>query len=128
MREFQGKRRWRRLVYSLPVLVLLVLLIILLTNSAYRLYDKRQLANRERQVALAEVVQLRARQAELTETVAKLNTARGVEAAIRENFNVVKPGEKVITLVAGATTTVSSNVEPAPIPWWQPIINWFSQT
>src|SRR3989344_2150235 len=128
MREFQGKRRWRRLVYSLPVLVLLVLLIILLTNSAYRLYDKRQLANRERQVALAEVVQLRARQAELTETVAKLNTARGVEAAIRENFNVVKPGEKVITLVAGATTTVSGNVEPAPIPWWQPIINWFSQT
>jgi len=128
MREFQGKRRWRRLVYSLPVLVLLVLLIILLTNSAYRLYDKRQLANRERQVALAEVVQLRARQAELTETVAKLNTARGVEAAIRENFNVVKPGEKVITLVAGATTTVSGNVEPASIPWWQPIINWFSQT
>jgi len=128
MREFQGKRRWRRLVYSLPVLVLLVLLIILLTNSAYRLYDKRQLANRERQVALAEVVQLRARQAELTETVAKLNTARGLEAAIRENFNVVKPGEKVITLVAGATTTVSGNVEPAPIPWWQPIINWFSQT
>ncbi|HEY4524623.1 MAG TPA: septum formation initiator family protein [Candidatus Paceibacterota bacterium] len=128
MREFQGKRRWRRLVYSLPVLVLLVLLIILLTNSAYRLYDKRQLANRERQLALTEVVQLRARQAELTETVAKLNTARGVEAAIRENFNVVKPGEKVITLVAGATTTVSSNVEPAPIPWWQPIINWFSQT
>ena len=126
MKEFQGKRRWRRLVYSLPVCLLLALLIVLSAKSTYQLYEKRRLADHEQQLALEEVARLRARQAQLAEEVAKLSTARGVEAAIRENFNVVKPGEKVITLVKNESTAATDS--PLLLPsrsWWRVIIEWF---
>lgn len=123
MREFQGQRRRRQIMYSLPVRVLLALLIILLSGSIYRLYEKQRLVSAERRSFLKEVERLRARQTELAQEVAKLGTERGVEEEIRENFNVVKPGEKVITFVIDEAAT--STLPVTPSPWWQKIIEWF---
>ena len=133
MKEFQGKRRWRRQVYSWPVRVLLILLIILLANSVYRLYEKQRLVVKERQTVLMEVARLSARQAELAEEVARLQTDRGAEDLIRKNFNVVKAGERVVTLVVNEPTTTPLTVPhdtatpPPLLPWWRVIIGWFGR-
>lgn len=127
MKEFQGKRRFRRLIYSWPLRLLLVLLIILLASSVYRLYQKQQLVLAERQVVLDEVARLTARQKELAAEVARLETDRGVEELIRKNFNVVKTGEKVITLVTTPITTTLPPLPPPPLPWWRIIIGWLKR-
>ena len=127
MKEFQGKRRFRRLIYSWPLRLLLVLLIILLASSVYRLYQKQQLVLAERQVVLDEVARLTARQKELAAEVARLETDRGVEELIRKNFNVVKTGEKVITLVTTPITTTLPPLPPLPLPWWRIIIGWLKR-
>ncbi|MBI4136309.1 MAG: septum formation initiator family protein [Candidatus Vogelbacteria bacterium] len=124
MREFQDKRRRRRMIYSLPVRLGLTLIIIALAGSIFRLYKKERQVGLERAILLEEVERLRARQRELAAEVEKLTTARGVEEEIREKFNVVKPGEKVISLVTSQTAPTSSSFLP-PTSWWQKVMNWF---
>jgi len=122
MREFQDKRRWRRAVYSLPVRLGLTLIIIALAGSIFRLYKKERQVGSERAILLEEVERLRARQEELLAEVEKLTTERGVEEELREKFNVVKPGEKVISLVANETPTSSPSLPPTS--WWQRVAEW----
>ena len=126
MREFQGERFWRRLSRSTWLLLGLIVLVGFLVPPVFRLYQKSRVISAERRSLLEEVERLKARQAELTLEVTKLMTERGVEEEIRKNFNVVKPGEKVISLLASATPTPAA-VTP-PIPWWQTIVDWFKFT
>ena len=123
MREFQGKRQTRRILYSLPVRLVLVVLIIMLGASVWRLYDKRQIVVKERESLLAEVASLEARRAVLLEEVASLKTARGVEAEVREKFNVVKPGERVINFVAAVATGTATTTTEAT--WWERFVDSF---
>ncbi len=123
MREFQDKRRRRRVIYSLPVRLGLTLIIIALAGSVFRLYQKERPVRLERAILLKEVERLRARQQELAAEVEKLTTERGVEEEIREKFNVVKPGERVISLVVNETSTSSPSLPPPS--WWQKVMNWF---
>lgn len=122
MREFQDKRRQRRMVYSLPVRLGLTLVIIALAGSIFRLYEKERQVGLERVTLFEEVERLRVRQRELAAEVEKLATERGLEEEIREKFNVVKPGEKVISLVANETPTSSPPLPPTP--WWQKVLGW----
>ncbi|MBI2097643.1 MAG: septum formation initiator family protein [Candidatus Vogelbacteria bacterium] len=123
MKEFQDKRRWRQVVYSWPVRLGLTLVIIALAGSVFRLYEKERQVARERAILLEEVERLRVRQRKLAAEVEKLATERGVEAEIREKFNVIRPGEKVISLVAGTAPTSSPSAPPPP--WWQKIVDLF---
>ncbi|MBI2100715.1 MAG: septum formation initiator family protein [Candidatus Vogelbacteria bacterium] len=123
MREFQDKRRWRWLIYSWPVRLGLVLMIMALASSVFRLYEKERRVGRERARLLEEVERLQSRQRELAAEVEKLATERGIEEGIREKFNVVKPGEKVISLVDDETPTSSPPVSSSR--WWQKIIDLF---
>lgn len=54
----------------------------------------------------------------LQENINKLQTVVGIDEEIRKNFNVVKEGEKVITIVddKSATTTTASSTE---VGFWQ---------
>ena len=124
MREFQEKRYWRRVVYSWPILILLIILAVLLVGPTVRLYRKNRLAVNEHRLLLEEGERLRERRAQLAAEVEKLNTARGLEEEIREKFNVVKPGERVINLVLPPATT-SLAIAPTVKPWWAVILDWF---
>ncbi len=123
MREFQGKRRTRRILYSLPIRLVLVVFIIMLGASVWRLYEKRQIVAKERQSLLDEVAALEARRAALLAEVSNLKTARGVEAEVREKFNVVKPGERVINFVAAVATGTATTTSEAT--WWGRLVDWF---
>ena len=121
MKEFQNKRVWRRIGYPPLTIVGLAVLIGLLTGTVWRLYQKNRLIADDRRSLLEEVERLKNRQAKLSNEVGKLATERGVEEAIRENFNVVKPGEMVIHLLPPATTAPPLAPPPA---WWQKFISW----
>ena len=123
MREFQDKRQRRLIIYSWPVSVGLTILLIMLSGSVYRLYEKQRFISVERQSLFEEVSRLRARQSELEQEILDLATDRGLEEVIRQNFNVVKPGEKVITFVFDRIAT--NTAQTSPQSWWQKFVHWF---
>ena len=122
MREFQNKRTWRRVGSSPIVLIGLAILVGFSFPAVWRLYQKKQIVSTERQLLLEEVERLKERQSKLAVEVQKLSTSRGVEETIRENFNVVRPGENVIYLLP-PTTTAPIAVERSR-SWWLELMGW----
>lgn len=99
MREFQKKHKFKRRLYSLPVLLVLLLLLFAVFNGAYNMYDKYSRNSAELDQALEEAERMRERKEELTEELAYLETRKGVEEEIRNKYDVVKEGEKVVVII-----------------------------
>ena len=99
MREFQEKRKIRSFFYSKKMVILLLLVTALLSFSTIKVYLKSRNALSKNEEAKKELADLEKRKAELEKDVSRLNTASGLEEEIRKNFNVQKPGEKVLVIV-----------------------------
>ncbi|MCX6731397.1 MAG: septum formation initiator family protein [Candidatus Parcubacteria bacterium] len=99
MREFQEKRKIRRFFYSKKIVILLLLITALLSFSTIKVYLKSKNAVSKNEEAKKELADLEKRKAELEKDVNWLNTASGLEEEMRKNFNVQKPGEKVLVIV-----------------------------
>ena len=122
MREFQVKRRRQpSLLGSRSVQILLVLILALMAPSVARLYQQERAVAKEEAALQQELAALLARRDGFLADIARLETNRGVEGAIRERFGVVKPGEKVINLVG---LPIATTVTATTSPWWQGIIDW----
>lgn len=119
MANFQGKNLWRRIVYSRPALVLLLILVIVAARPVWRIFRRAQAVSGERQEVLAQVAELEARKAFLEREVARLQTDRGVEGEIRKKFSVAREGEKVITVVP---EVVASSTVATSTSWWQKVL------
>ena len=124
MREFQERRRTRKLLHSRYVIVLLVILIVLLVRGvigAYEKYNKsRDLASRTEK----DFAELSARQVLLSRSIDSLATDVGKERQLRDEFGVIREGEKMIVLIndkAEATTTS----QPIEKGWWTRFIGFF---
>ena len=116
MKEFQGKRMLKGIVYSR---VFVAFLLIVVGLMFYRIWDigwRSRVANSEKNVMLAQVAELSTRRQALEKNLATLKTDRGIEEAIRQKFPVVKEGEEVITIVAPTTTQASTIGAKS---WWQ---------
>lgn len=103
------------------VLGIIALLCIFLTISVYERYTiEREMAAR-RAVSEAEVAALEERKAALEERVEYLSNERGIEAEMRRNFDVARPGEEVVIILDADSTTVEplDPPPPPPKPWYQ---------
>ena len=123
MTKFQPRRRFRDLLYTrLAVLVLLILGLGLL-RSVYLTWRRERLSDSRRQTVLDQLTALEGRQSQLTADLDLLQTERGVEAKIRQQFSVAKEGEKVLNVILPLAT--SSTSTESSLPWWQPIRDLF---
>lgn len=99
MRDFERKRKIRKVLYSKGVLLLLLLLLVLVGRATWGLYAKERESRRNLDRVEAELLGLQLREEKLRADIARLKTPEGVETEIREQFQVAKPGEKMIVLV-----------------------------
>ncbi len=95
------KKRYERALYSRPTIFLLIILIIFLGKAVLNVYEKAQNTNENLELAEVELDTLEARKSLLEDKISTLGTPKGVEAEIRDKFNVVKEGESVIMIVEG---------------------------
>ena len=121
MREFQGKRRVKAVLYSRPFVIFLIILIFVLAHSVWGVWQRSQVVTADRDTLAAQLAEVRARHDGLAADTALLETDRGVEETIRQKFAVVKEGEEVITVVSTSTTATST----ATTSWWQEFLGWF---
>jgi cell division protein FtsB len=78
------------------------------------LIEKNNETSKKKALALEAIESLRKRKAELDVNISKLSTEEGIEASIRDKYQVAKVGEGVITIVDAQpktedSTTVKSN-------------------
>ncbi|MEW5907919.1 MAG: septum formation initiator family protein [Patescibacteria group bacterium] len=99
MRTFQQKRK-PRINYSSPFfLFLLLILAIILLISTSKVYFKSKKAVEKNEEIKKAIDDLSKRKSELEKETAKLETEEGIDEAIREKFDVVKPGESVLNII-----------------------------
>jgi len=122
MLQFYQKRSLVSWCHSPIVLLLLAGFCVLLAISVYERYTiEREMAER-RLAAEAEVAALQVRKEALAERVQYLSHERGIEAEMRRNFDVAKPGEEVVIILDNETieSPVRPAVEvPSDRPWYQ---------
>lgn len=99
MAVFQQKKKFYKIFYTRPTLVLLVVLFLIALNSTWNMYEKASLAREQKNRLEKELVDLKTRKADLEAKIANLKTERGLEEEIRGRFSVAKNGESVVVVV-----------------------------
>lgn len=111
------KRKIRKILYSWPVVAVLLLILIVLVMSTWDVFVKYTRSAYEVQQAEGERQELLERRAELENDIAHLQSERGIEEEIRDKFNVAKEGEEVVVIVDGPEQEVVEENEPQS--FWQ---------
>jgi cell division protein FtsB len=119
MKELQRKQKFRRALYSVPSLILLLIIAALIARGAYRVFTKeRESAHRVADLK-DKINVLSSRETELEADIARLGTDEGKIEEIKRKFNVAAEGEHVAVVVdprgKAATTT------PVKTPWYKRI-------
>lgn len=114
MKDYREKRHKRRMLYSWPVIVILLFIVVFLSRSVWEVYQSERVAREKKIEAETERDKTLARKNELSFLVGHLSSERGMEEEIRKKFSVAKPEERVIVVVdpPKATTTM------ATATWW----------
>lgn len=105
MRNFQEKKGFKRFLQTKPVLMLLFMVVIVFTWNVINLLGKLQETAKNKKNQEEEIYNLQKRKEKLSSDIDKINTEKGKEEIIRENFGLVKEGENVIVIVEDKNKT-----------------------
>lgn len=103
---------------------LLLVAVVLLSRSVWDRYViERDMAER-RASAESELQELQERHTSLQEEVEYLSHERGIEAEMRRQFDVARPGEQVVVIVddereEGEVAGIATSTSSQPAPWYQ---------
>lgn len=96
---------------SKPVLIFLVVLLLVSTWSLIRFSRKMAETEKNRNIALKKVSELREAKLKLEADIGKLGSERGVEEVLREDYGLVKEGEGMIIVVEDQSLGVEGKKE-----------------
>lgn len=99
MKEFQDKRKLRRVLHSVPFLVLLFAATVFFTISGIRLYGRHRIAYSKNKEIKADLAEIEARKEDVEAGVARLKSQAGIDEEIRSKLSMGKPGEKIMVIV-----------------------------
>lgn len=99
MKDFKRKRKIRKILYSKGILFLLLFLLMLVGKATWNLYVKERESRTNLTRVEAELFNLNLRATRLRGDITRLQSPEGIESEIREQFQVAKPGERMVVLV-----------------------------
>ncbi len=98
MSEFNRKNQ-KNFWHSPLVLLVIFCIIVLFAYNIVGLLEKERETSKKKQQILAEIETLRNREESLKNDIERLNTDSGIEETIRDKYQVVKDGEKMVVIV-----------------------------
>jgi cell division protein FtsB len=104
----------KNILLSRGAALAVIFLIIFVGFGVVSITQKSIAASRDRKLSEVQAADLKQKNDDMARKLAELNTDNGKEAALREQFPVVKPGEHVIVITdqqANAVAAVSSDQE-----------------
>jgi cell division protein FtsB len=99
MLQFYQKRTLRGWLHSPIMLGILGVIILFMVSVVYQRYTIEQEMVARREEAEAHLKELESRRADLEKKVEYLSNERGIEAEMRRNFDVARPGEQVVIIL-----------------------------
>lgn len=110
MSEFNNRNKYH-FWHSPLVLVVMFCLIILFIYNIINLIEKERETTKKKIIAQEQVDNLKYRELSISKEINKLKTEDGIEESIREKYQVVKPGEKIVVIVNEEEDSESDSVE-----------------
>jgi len=117
MKELQRKQRTRRIIYSVPVLIILSIITFSLARGAVRVMNKAEESKALSRDLAEKATALVLREQELEEGVSHLKTEEGIKGEIRGRFSVTEEGEYVAVVVD--ERSASSSTDASSVPWYK---------
>ena len=105
MIDFQQKRQLNKVIYSKVTFFVLLVLVFFMGKATYGIYKKTTISASNYAAVEKGYQNLKTRKDMLESEIDRLQTERGVEEEIRSRFSVAKPGETVVTIVKGSSTS-----------------------
>ena len=124
MREFQEKRKFKKLIYSGWLQIFLGIVLLALIFPTVKVYKKSRISAGKAEEIKEEMAKLEKRNAELAAEAARLESESGREGEIRKRFDVAKPGEKIIVIVDKIGEDVKINGADVKIGFFSKIWRW----
>jgi uncharacterized membrane protein YhiD involved in acid resistance len=121
-----GSKKYHAQIWKTrALLALVVIFCILLSISLFKRVSVQQDMVERRKEVEVEKMRLEARHQEVMNKAHYIQSAEGIEAEIRKNFDVAKEGESVIILLDTPeeedmdTTSTQRSVQVEISPWWR---------
>src|ERR1700722_17494399 len=117
MAYFKRTNIFKSILFSRGMALGILLAIVFVSFGLVSLVGKSIDASKARKVAEAQAVDLKVQESDLSTKLTALASPDGEEAALREKYPLVKPGEHVVVITDDATDPVTSDSQPAaPAP------------
>jgi cell division protein FtsB len=100
MAHFNNKKKGKYSFWHSPLsLLVLFCIVVLFAYNMIGLMKKEEETSKNKLSEMQKIDDLKKRQASLEHDIGKLNTEAGIEESVRDKFQVVKPGEKMVIIV-----------------------------
>lgn len=117
MRELQNKQKAKRALYSLPSIVLLLIVTIMLMKGAIGVISKERESKDHLEALDSKITALALREEDLKNDIGRLQTQEGIKDEIRDRFSVIEEGEHVAIIVDDKKTSTSTDLTDKP--WYK---------
>ena len=98
MAEFNSKNK-QSFWHSPLVLIVLFGILVLFVYNMINLIEKERETTKKKNQILSNIETLRTREEALNKDIEKLKTEQGIEETIRDKYQVVKEGERMVVIV-----------------------------
>jgi cell division protein FtsB len=112
MKELQTKQNFKKSLYSLPMLIIMLILTFLISRGAMLIMSKNYESAETLKELGREVETLSNRRIELDGGIQRLQTEEGLTEEIRSKYNAVRMGEGVVIVVDYESTSTVESDEP----------------
>ena len=127
MKTLERRQRIRRIMYSIPSLIILLIVAVFLIKGAARILNKEIKSKKDSQNLEKKVNMLITRESELKDKILRLKTEEGIKDEMREKFNVAQEGEFIAVIVDERRTSTST--DDLILPWykrfWNVIVSFY---
>ena len=123
VRDFQERKKVERILFSWPILMILVGLLVIALWGLYNIWQSKRALDQEIARLEQEIAKAEATRKQYETTFEALETLEGVDREARARFNLKKPGEEVVLFVDDVPKSSAPTGRVASI--FSAITNWF---
>lgn len=119
----KNRNKIRRILYSWPILIFLLLIVLLVGKSVWGVYRSEKISFSNKQFSEKEYEELKQRSDLVSSEIEMLKTDKGIEMEIRDKFRVVKAGEQLAIIIN--TDDTEEEIKVTKESFWKKIWNFW---
>ena len=124
MNDFKKKNRFRKKLYSKPVLILLCILLLFLVKGVWDVRTKAKIGEEKMIQSKTELDGLNIKKEDSERQLERVRSPLGREEELRQKYNVAKPDETIVVIVEPDEPDEPVENEPESDGFWSKLLFW----